>query len=189
VTDEQAVRDLQRRNRSPASARRSDEPPLVALSHVMRSHAVLRLTFRGVSASAVLAALISVAGLATAARVDDGSAIQQIMEQVHTRNRAIGKGLRAPTALEAAGRKGIAADAAFLVRLGKEVRGHTEPARERKKSQQDWTRAADDFLRSADDFAGVIADASSDRARVTRSYQKLQKTCTNCHSIFRGEGN
>ena len=60
-------------------------------------------------------------------------------------------------------------------------------ARERKKSQQDWTRAADDFLRSADEFAGVIADTGSDRPRATQSYQRLQKTCTNCHRTFRGE--
>jgi len=141
--------------------------------------------FREVSPAAVLVALVLAAGLATGAWGGDDSQIQQIMGQIHTRNRAIGKGLRAPTALEAAGRAGLAVDAASLVRLGKEARGLTEPAKERKKSQQDWTRAADNFLRVAVDFARVIADPGASRPQVTQSYHKLQKTCINCHSAFR----
>jgi cytochrome c556 len=123
--------------------------------------------------------------LATGAGGGDDSAILKIMEQIHTRNRAIGKGLRAPAALEAAGRKTLAADAASLVRLGKEARGLTEPAKERKKSRQDWTREADNYLLAADDFARTIADPGAERPRVAQSYQKLRKTCTNCHSAFR----
>jgi hypothetical protein len=147
----------------------------------------MKLIFREAPALATLVAVVLVAGLATGARGGDDSPIPKIMDQIHTRNRAIGKGLRAPTALEAAGRTRLAVDAASLVRLGKEARGLTEPAKERKKSQQDWTRAADDFLRAADDFARVIAVSGASRPQVTQSYQKLQKTCTNCHSAFREE--
>jgi cytochrome c556 len=141
--------------------------------------------FRDVSPPAVLVALVLATGLATGAWGGDDSPTQKIMDQIHARNRAIGKGLRAPTALEAADRTGLAAHAASLVQLGKEARGLTEPAKERKKSQQDWTRAADDFVRAADDFARVIANPGTSRPQVTQSYQKLQKTCLNCHSAFR----
>src|SRR5205823_3237646 len=103
----------------------------------------------------------------------------------HTRNRAIGKGLRTPAALEAAGRKALAADIATLVRLGQEARTLTEPARERKKSQQDWTRAVDDFLRASEDLARIIGDPGASRPQATQSYQKLQKTCAHCHGAFR----
>jgi hypothetical protein len=153
----------------------------------MRRVAGMKRKFRGVPARAGLVTLVLGAGLASGARAGDDSPIQKIMDQIHTRNRAIGKGLRAPTALKAAGRARLAEDAAALVRLGKEIRGRTEPAKERKKSQLDWTRAADDFLRTADDFARVVADPGASRPQATPSYQKLQKTCTHCHSAFREE--
>ena len=143
--------------------------------------------FREVPPPALLVALVVAAGLATGARGGDDSPIHKLMDQIHSRNRSIGKRLRAPAALEAAGRKGLAVDAASLVRLGKEARGLTEPANVRKRSQQDWTRAADDFLRAADDLARVIAGPEFSRPQVTQSYQKLQKTCTNCHSAFQEE--
>src|SRR5262249_27421006 len=78
-------------------------------------------------------------------------------------------------------------DAESLIRLGKEARSLAEPARERKKSQQDWTRAVDNFLRASEDFARIIADKGSGRAQATQSYQKLQRTCTHCHGAFREE--
>jgi hypothetical protein len=140
---------------------------------------------RRMPALAGLATVLLAAGLAPWARGGDDSPIQKIMEQVHTRNRAIGKGLRNPSALEAAGRKGLAADAASLARLGKEARKLTGPARGRKKSQQEWTRTVDDFLRASEELARVIADPGSSQPRATQSYQKLQKTCIDCHSAFR----
>ena len=143
--------------------------------------------FRGLPALATLVAAVLAAGLTTGTKGGDDSPIHQIMDQVLTRNRAIGKRLRSPTALEANGRKSMAADAASLIRLGKEARTLAEPARERKKSQQDWTRAVDNFLRASEDFARIIADEGAGRSQATESYQKLQKTCANCHSAFREE--
>ena len=145
----------------------------------------MKTKFRQMPVLAGPFAVLLAAGLAHGARDGDGSQIQEIMEQVHTRNRAIGKGLRISSALEAAGRKGLAADAASLVQLGKKARTLTGPARERKKSQQEWIRTVDDFLRASEEFAKVIADPGSSRPWATQSYQKLQKTCINCHSAFR----
>jgi cytochrome c556 len=142
---------------------------------------------RWMPAFAGLVTMLLAAGLGSAATAGDDSPIQEIMEQVQARNRAIGKVLRVPTALEAAGRKRLAADAASLIELGKEARALTGPARERKKPQQEWAQKVDDFLRASEEFARVIADPGSSRPRATRSYQKLQKTCVNCHSAFRGE--
>jgi hypothetical protein len=138
-------------------------------------------------ALAGLVAVLLAAGLKPGARAGDDSPILEIMEQVHARNRAIGKGLRVPSVLDAAGRKELAADAASLVKLGKKARALTGPARERKKPQQEWTQKANDFLRASEGFAKVIADPESSRPRATQFYQKLQKTCVNCHSAFRGE--
>jgi hypothetical protein len=152
----------------------------------MRSHTVFSGKIRRVSSPAVLVVLASAAGLAAGAGGDDDPPIQQIMGQVHARSRAIARRLRAPGALGADDRKGMAEDAAVLGRLVTEARGLTEPARERKTPQRDWARAADDLLRAADDFARVIADPRSDRPRAARSFQALQKTCTNCHRTFRG---
>jgi hypothetical protein len=153
----------------------------------MRSDGTMTLEFRRLPALAALVAAALAAGLTTGTKGGDDSPIHQIMDQVHTRNRTIGKRLRSPTALEANGRKSIAADAASLIRLGKEARTLAEPALERKKSPQDWTREVDNFLRASEDFARIIADEGSGRSQATQSYQKLQKTCANCHSAFRGE--
>jgi hypothetical protein len=143
--------------------------------------------FRGVPPLAVLVAAVLAAGVAPRARGDDDNPIHKIMDQAHTRNIAIGKTLRAPTALEAAGRQRMAEDAGSLIRLGKEARSLTEPARGRKKPQQEWDRTVDDFLRASENFAGVVADPGSARPHAMRSYQKLQKTCINCHRAFREE--
>jgi hypothetical protein len=145
----------------------------------------MKLKFRGVPTMAALGAAVLAVGLGTGADRGDDFPIHKIMDRVHTRNRAIGKGLRSPTALEAAGRRSMAADAASLIRLGKEARALAEPARARKKSPQDWTRAVDDFVRASEDFARIIADEGSARPQAMRSYQQLQKTCTNCHRSFR----
>jgi hypothetical protein len=153
----------------------------------MRRDAAMKAKFRRMPALAGLLAVLLAAGLAHGARDGDDSPIQEIMGQVQTRNRAIGKGLRIPSALAAAGRKGLAADAAILVQLGKEARNLTGPARERKKSKQEWIRSVDDFLRASEEFARIVADPESSRPRATQSYQKLQKTCVNCHSAFREE--
>ncbi len=141
--------------------------------------------YRRMSALARLATVLLAAGLAPVARGGDDSPIQTIMDQVQARNRAIGKGIRTPSSLEAAGRKGLAADAASLVQLGKEARTLTGPARARNKSQQEWTQTVDGFLRASEEFTRVIADPGSSQPRATQSYKKLQKTCINCHSAFR----
>jgi hypothetical protein len=153
----------------------------------MRSDGTMLLKFQGLPALATLVAAVLAAGLTTGTKGGDDSPIQPIMDQVLTRNRAIGKRLRSPTALEANGRKAMAAHTASLIRLGKEARTLAEPARERKKPQQDWTRAVDNFLRASEDFARIIADEGSGRSQATESYQKLQKTCAHCHSAFREE--
>jgi hypothetical protein len=151
----------------------------------MRRDAVIKKQFRRMPVLAGVIAVSLAAGLAHRAKGGDDSAIQKIMELVHTKNRAIGKGLRIPSALAAAGRKRLAADAASLVQLGKEARTLTEPARERKKPQHEWTRTADDFLRSSEELARVIADPGSSQPLAIQSYQKLQKSCIHCHSVFR----
>ena len=147
----------------------------------------MKVKYRQMPALAGLVAVLLAAGLGPGTRADDDSPIQEIMEQFQARNRVIGKGLRVPSALEAAGRKGLAAEAASLVKLGKKARTLTGPARERKKPQQEWTQKVNDFLRASEEFARVIADPGSSRPQATRFYQKLQKTCVNCHSAFRGE--
>jgi hypothetical protein len=106
----------------------------------MKRDARMKPKFRGEPALAAMVAVVLASGLAPGASGGDDLPIQKIMNQVHTRNRAIGKALRAPTAFEAAGRKEMGLDAASLIRLGKETRKLTQPAQGRKKSQQGWTR-------------------------------------------------
>jgi hypothetical protein len=146
----------------------------------------MKTRFRPKSALAWIVAVWLAAGRALLGRGGDEPAIQSIMEQVQQRNRVIAEALRAPSAFDAAGRKRLAAEAESLVRLGEEARTSTEPARQQKKPQQEWTRRVDDFLRASEEFAGVIADSGSSRPRAIESYKKLQRTCINCHSAFRG---
>jgi hypothetical protein len=151
----------------------------------MRRAAEMKTMFRRMPALAWLVAVWLASGLALEAGAHDEFPIQKIMEQVQSKNRAIGKALRAPSALEAAGRKRLAADAESLVRLGEKAQTLTEPARERKKPQQEWTRTVDEFLRASKEFARVLADPGSSRPQAIQSYQKLQRTCISCHGAFR----
>ena len=146
---------------------------------------VLARLFAAFLAVALALALV----LESGARGDDDPAIQRIMERVNARNRAIGKGLRITYAPDAAARKALAVDAASLIQLGKEARTLTGPARERKKSQQEWTRTVDGFLSASEELARVIASPESSQARVRQYYQKFQKLCIDCHRAFREEGN
>ena len=57
----------------------------------------MKTKYRRMPGLAGLVAVLLAAGLAPGARGGDDSPIQTIMEQVHTRNRAIGKGLRIPS--------------------------------------------------------------------------------------------
>jgi cytochrome c556 len=142
----------------------------------------MKRRFRRAQALAALVAAVLAAGQGTGSTASDNSPIQKIMHQIQTQNRAIGKGLRAKTALD---RNALAACAASLTRLGKEARPLTEPPRERMKSQNEWTRAVDDFLRASDEFATVIATPRTSSPQAMQSYQVLQKTCVNCHTTFR----
>jgi hypothetical protein len=127
------------------------------------------------------------AGLAAVVRGGDDSPIGTIMGQIHLLDRSITKRLRAPAALDVAGRGRLTADAASLVRLGKEVRSLERPAQARKRPRQDWERAVNQFLTAGQSFARVIANEAIDQPRTIKSYQKLQRTCTNCHTLFRDE--
>jgi hypothetical protein len=151
----------------------------------MRRAAEMRTIFRQIPVLAGLVAMSLDAGLALETRGRAEPAILQIMEQVHRRNRAIGRALPAASALKADSRKGLASDAASLVRLATQARTLAEPARERKKPQQEWTQRANDFVRSSEELVRVIADPGFPRDRAIQSYQKLQRTCVNCHSAFR----
>jgi hypothetical protein len=158
---------------------------LLTSGEIMQRDAEMNTMFRRMAALARLLAASLAAGLAFASTGGDEPPIQTIMEQVHQKNRAIGQSLRAGSALDAPGRKRLTAAAASMVQLGKQARALEEPARGRKKAQQEWTRTADEFVRAWEAFAGIVADPGSSKTRAIQSYQKLQGTCVRCHSTFR----
>ena len=82
--------------RSQLSTRRSNEPPGNSDLVNTKRDAVMKTKYRQMPALAELVAVLLAAGLGPGARAGDDSPIQEIMEQVQVRNRAIGKGLRAP---------------------------------------------------------------------------------------------
>jgi hypothetical protein len=183
-----ALSDLKGLGHLPTSARHSGEPPPVTHPEVERSLTVLAAKLRGVSARAVIVVLAFAAGLGAEAGGGDDPPMQKILDQIHTRNRPIGKRLRYSTALEATDRVRMADNAATPIRLGTEARELTEPARERKKSQQDWARAASDFLRAADEFNGVIADPRTSQPRAAQSYKKASDDLHQLSQHFPREG-
>jgi hypothetical protein len=145
----------------------------------------MRLISTRLAFLALLATLVLAGGVALPSKAGDESAITTIMEQVQARNRAIGKALRADTALGEGGRRSVATDAKSLVRLAKEARALADPAREKNKPQGDWTRLVDGLIQASDDFARGVTDPTFARPQVEKSYQRIQKACAQCHATFR----
>ncbi len=134
---------------------------------------------------AMILSALAVSGLTTAtAANDEDSPLHKLMEKVQAHNSTILKGVRNPVMFKKSQDKVVEA-AKELSKLGKEARAFTEPAKEQKQPQEKWTALMDSFIKEADTFGETAAKKDIAQAEVKNAYKGVQKSCTNCHDIFR----
>jgi cytochrome c556 len=130
-------------------------------------------------------ALIGVGLSAQGARQDDESPLHKIMEKVQANNVSILKGVR--TAVNYKKSQGEVADAAKqLVELGKQAKPlGAEPAKKENQPISKWEALNDAFVKEAQAYAELLAKKDTDQKTAKASYKTVQKSCTDCHDVFR----
>ena len=126
------------------------------------------------------------AGYNLAVAGDDDSPLHKAMEQVQAKNAFILKNLKTPVLFKK-NQKEISDNAKALATLGKSVRDVTEPAKEAKKDQGEWTKLMDSYVKEADSFADLVAKPDTTQAVAKDKFKAVTATCTACHTPFRKE--
>jgi cytochrome c556 len=117
---------------------------------------------------------------------DDDSPLHKLMEKVSAKNNAIGKGVRTLAAYKKA-QKDLPGLADELIKLGKESRDATEPAKKQKKSQGEWVKLSDDFVKKTEEFKALVSKADTKQAEAKSAHNVVKASCTACHNVFKVE--
>ncbi len=146
---------------------------------------VFSMSIRKGSALAVtaMATALGFAGFAFATS-DDESKLHKAMEQVQAKNSFIVKNVRTAAVFKKS-QKEVVEAAKALAQLGKDTRDETEPAKEKKKPQEDWTKLMDAYITECEKFAETAGKADAQQADVKKAYTAVSGTCAACHKDFR----
>jgi len=131
----------------------------------------------------MLGVSIAVTGLAIG---DDESPLEKQMSEVNKKNTAIRKVTKTVATWKKDG-KNVAADAERISELAKEAKKDKTAAEKVQKSQTDWEKFSDGMIKAADDLAAVSKKPDSTHAEAKSAFGALQKSCTECHAVFRVE--
>jgi hypothetical protein len=106
------------------------------------------------------------------------------MEKVNKTHNNLRNAVKTPVAYKKAGTKQVLEEAEALLKMSKEARDFTEPAKDQKKSQKEWTDATDVMIKTTADFIEVLkADKGQPDAK--KALVPVTKSCSDCHGIFR----
>jgi cytochrome c556 len=142
---------------------------------------------RKLSTLAVATALAAFGFTALAAQdfgKDDESPLHKLMEKVQVQNATILKGVRNPVQFKKS-QEDVVKAAQELGKLGKEAKDFTEPAKEQKQPQEKWASMMEKFVKESDNFAKKAEEKDVKQIDVKNAYKDVQKSCTDCHDIFR----
>lgn len=121
---------------------------------------------------------------ATAAPRGDDSPLHMLMEKVQASNATILKGVRTEANFKKSKDEVVKA-ANELVALAKESRKFTEPAEKEKQPQAKWEEFTDAMIKESSKFAEAVAKPDMKQAEAKTAYRSVQKSCTDCHDVFR----
>ena len=135
--------------------------------------------------AALVATAVASAGLLAASPRDD-SPLGKLMEKVQDHNAKILKGVRtAPNYKKS--QEEVASSAKALIQLAKDSKPFTEPAKKEKQPQEKWDTLCDEFTKEAEKFAETVSKKETSQVEAKNAYKAVQKSCTDCHDIFRKE--
>lgn len=134
-------------------------------------------------AATLTAVTLTATGLSMA---DEDSPLHKLMEKVGSKNGAITKGVRTAPAFKKS-QKEVVTAAEELVKLGKEARDFTEPAKALKKPQAEWVKLMDDYIKKSEELAELAAKPGTTSAQAKSAHGLVKATCTACHNVFKVE--
>lgn len=143
-----------------------------------RKWTVLASTMAGIAVAFTLMASISVAD------DDKENPVHKLMEKINKTHNGLRKAVNTQVAYKKAGTKQLIDDAEVLLKFSKETRDFTEPAKERKKEQKEWTEATDVMTKATQEFIEVLK-ADKGQMEAKKAYQPVIKSCADCHAIFK----
>ncbi|MFO0960473.1 MAG: hypothetical protein U0800_24075 [Isosphaeraceae bacterium] len=129
---------------------------------------------------------ISSANAWTAEKGDD-SPLAKLMEKVNKSHNTVRNAVKTPVAYKKADPKKLIEETEAQIKWAKEARDFTEPAKTQKKTQKEWTDATDAWIKASEEFLGVLK-AENGQAEAKKAHAPLVKSCTDCHAIFRVDG-
>ncbi len=138
-----------------------------------------------VAVAAMLGTAVATAGLsAMSARVD--SPLEKLMEKVQEDNSKILKGVRTAPNYKKSQDEIIAA-AKEMIQLAKDSKPFTEPGKKEKQPQEKWEQLCDEWVKESEKFAEIVSNKETTQVDAKNAYKAVQKTCTDCHDVFRKE--
>ncbi len=140
-------------------------------------------------AMSMVTALMMGSGLvasATRGGADDDSPLHMLMEKVQSNNATVLKGVRTAANFKKS-QADVVTSAKELSKLAKEARKFTEPATDQKQPQAKWEELTDAMIKESDKFVELAAKTDAVQVDVKNAYKSVQKSCTDCHDVFRVE--
>jgi cytochrome c556 len=124
-------------------------------------------------------------------RADDDkeSELEQIMEKVQKHNADILKGIRNLGNFKKS-QKDVVKSSKELVKLAKKskpLKDAFKNAKNEKDPAAKWTEFLDAMIKESEKFEGVAAKPETTYIQAKDAYKAVQKTCNNCHDVFKGE--
>lgn len=131
-------------------------------------------------------------GFGAFSRADDEkeSELEKVMEQVSKHNGIITKGIRNAVNFKKS-QKDVEKSAKELAKLAKKARPMKDAlknAKDEKDPQKKWTDLMDSMAKESEKFGEFAGKSDTTYVKAKDSFKAVTKTCTECHEIFKGEG-
>jgi cytochrome c556 len=130
--------------------------------------------------------LVSIAGAGFSV-ADDESPLGKVMEKVNKQGNAIKKGTRNPVTYKKS-HKDVAKSSKELVKLAKEAKPLKDAlgkAKNEANPQKKWDELMDAFIGSSEKLSDAAGKDSPDYDDTKKAWNAVNKTCTDCHTVFR----
>lgn len=120
---------------------------------------------------------------------DETTELGEIMEKVQKQKAVLTKGVRNVAAYKKS-REQVKEAAEEWAKLAKEAKPHNEPAKQAKDvtdAEKKWDDLCDAWEKEAKKLAEIADKADSDQKEAKDQFNTINKTCTECHTVFRIE--
>jgi cytochrome c556 len=131
--------------------------------------------------------LVSIAGAGFSIAQDEESELGKLMEKVNKQGNTIKKGTRSAVTFKKS-QKDVAKAAKELAKLAKESKSRKEAlarAKNEADPQKKWNELSEAFIGNAAKLNDAAGKAGPDYDDTKKAWSAVNKSCTECHQVFR----